>query len=98
MYGGEQSLWVCVAAMHMEGSAARWVQSNERQIKNMGWHCFFEMLHELFGRDQHEAFIRQLGLVTEYVDQFSTQVDQLAACEPNANPLHYATIFVDGLK
>jgi hypothetical protein len=61
-------------------------------------------LHDRFGRDQHEALIRQLfhirqvGSVTEYVDQFSTLIDQLVAYEPNTNPLHYATRFVDGLR
>jgi hypothetical protein len=104
MYGVELSLWVHVAAMHVEGSAASWVQSTERQIRSMGWDHFCDMLRERFGRDHHEAFIRQLfhicqsGSVTEYVDQFSTLVDQLAAYEPNTNPLHYATRFVDGLR
>jgi hypothetical protein len=87
--------------MHVEGSAC-WVQSIERRIRSMGWDRFYTLLHDHFGRDQHESFIRQLfhirqsGSVTEYVDQFSTLVDQLAAYEPNANPLHYATRFVDG--
>jgi hypothetical protein len=63
----------------------------------MGCDRFCALLYDRFGRDQHEAFIRQLfhirqsGSVIEYVDQFSTLVDQLAAYEPNANPLHYAT-------
>jgi hypothetical protein len=104
MYDVEQSPWVSVTVMHVEGSAVRSVQSTERQIRNMGWHHFCEMLHERFSHDQHEAFIhqrfhiRQSGSVTEYVDQFSTLVDQLATYEPNANPLHYTTRFVDGLK
>jgi hypothetical protein len=36
--------------------------------------------------------------VTEYVDQFSILIDQLVAYEAEANPLYYATRFVDGLK
>jgi hypothetical protein len=60
MYGVEQSLWVRIAAMHVEGPVVRWVQSAERQIKNVGWHHFCEMLHERFDHDQHEAFICQL--------------------------------------
>jgi hypothetical protein len=61
------------------------------------------MVHDRFGHDQHEALIRQLfhicqvGSVAEYVDHFLGLVDQLAACESNANPLYYAMCFVDGL-
>jgi hypothetical protein len=36
--------------------------------------------------------------VTEYVDKFSTLVDQLVAYESNANLLYYAMRFVDGLR
>jgi hypothetical protein len=45
------------------------------------------MIHDCFGRDQHEALIRQLfhikqsGAVAEYVKQFSALVDQLSAYE-----------------
>jgi hypothetical protein len=48
MYDVEQSLWVRVTAMHVEGFTARWVQSTERQIRNMGWDRFCDMLHERF--------------------------------------------------
>ncbi len=62
------------------------------------------MVHEHFGRDQHEALIRQLfhirqsGSVTEYVDLSSSLVDRLAAYESQTNPLYYVMHFVDGLK
>jgi hypothetical protein len=36
--------------------------------------------------------------MTNYVDHFSTLIDQLAAYETNANPLYYAIEFVDGLR
>jgi hypothetical protein len=90
--------------MHVEGPAVHWVQSTKRQIRNMCWHRFCEMLHKRFSHEQCETFIPQLfhicqsSSVARYVDQFSTLVDQLAAYEPNANLLHYATRFVDGLK
>jgi hypothetical protein len=41
--------------------------------------------------------MHQKGTVTEYVEEFSTLVDQLAAYESEANPLYYAMHFVDGL-
>jgi hypothetical protein len=62
------------------------------------------MVHDRFGRDQHEALIRQLfhirrlRSVAEYVEKFSTLVDQLAAYEADANPLYYTMHFVGGLR
>jgi hypothetical protein len=58
MYGVESSLWVRVATMHLEGTAARWLQSHERQVKQADWNAFCSMIHDRFGRDQHEALIR----------------------------------------
>jgi hypothetical protein len=46
---------------------------------------FCTMVHDRFGRDQHEALIRQLfhirqlGTIAEYVEKFSTLADQFAA-------------------
>jgi hypothetical protein len=104
MYGMEYSLWIKVASMHFEGAAARWFQSHEKCVRDIPWDSFCAMVHERFGRDQHEALIRQLfhikqlGSVSEYVEQFSTPVDQLVAYESDANPLYYAMWFVDGVK
>jgi hypothetical protein len=104
MYGVEESLWISVASMHLEGVVARWFQSVERRLSAASWGEFCASLHERFGRDRHEALIRQLfhicqqGSVTEYVDQFSTLIDQLATYEAEANPLYYTMRFVDGLK
>jgi hypothetical protein len=62
------------------------------------------MLLDHFGRDHHEALIRQLfhirqsGSVAAYVEQFFELVDQLAMYDLEANPLYYAMRFVDGLK
>jgi hypothetical protein len=62
------------------------------------------MLHDRFGRDQHEVLFRQLfhirqsGTVADYVECFSALVDQLAAYDTNDNPLHYTMCFVDGLR
>jgi hypothetical protein len=104
MYGVELSLWVQVASMHLEGLAARWLQSVERRLKHANWHEFCSLIHDRFGRDQHDALIHQLfhmrqeGFVTEYVDQFSALVGQLSAYESKANLLYYAMRFVDGLR
>jgi hypothetical protein len=103
MYGVEKSLWIKVASMHLEGAAGRWFQSVERKV-DTSWTEFCSMLHDRFGRDQHEALIRQLfhirqsGTVTEYVEQFAGLVDQLAAYESGADPIYYAMRFVDGLR
>jgi uncharacterized protein (DUF4213/DUF364 family) len=49
------------------------------------------LIHQLF-------HIKQIGSVVEYVDKFSTLVDQLAVYESNANPLYYTMCFIDGLR
>jgi hypothetical protein len=61
------------------------------------------MVHDHFGHNQHEALIHQLFHIrqvgtTQYVDHFSSLVDQLAAYEVELNPMSYATRFVDGLR
>jgi hypothetical protein len=104
MYGVETSIWVKVVSLHFEASAARWLQSVEHRIRGISWEQLCSMVHDHFGRDQHEALIRQLfhirqsGTVVEYVDQFLELVDQLASYEPGTNQLYYAMIFVDGLR
>jgi hypothetical protein len=102
MYGVESSIWIRVAAMHMDGVAAHWLQSTEHRIRSASWSQFCSC--DQFSQDQHEALIRQLfyihqkGIVTEYVEEFSTLVDQLVAYESKANPLYYAMGFMDGLR
>jgi hypothetical protein len=90
--------------MHLDGAVARWFQSAERRLRDVGWSEFCARVHDRFRRDQHEAHIRQLfhicqtASVSEYVEQFSVLVDQLAAYDSDPNPLYYAMRFVDGLK
>jgi hypothetical protein len=85
MYEVESSLWIKVASMHLEGAAARWFQSAERRLRDASWTEFCAKVHDRFGRDQHEALIRQLfhirqtSSVSEYVEQFLSLIDQLAA-------------------
>jgi hypothetical protein len=73
-------------------------------VCSMSWEQFCSALHDRFGRDQHEALIRQLfhikqsGTVAEYVDRLSALVDQLTAYESTDNPLFYTMRFVDGLR
>jgi hypothetical protein len=104
MYVVENSLWIHVASMHFEGSAARWLQSVEHRISSLSWGELCSLLHDHFGRDQHEVlirqmfYIRQVGLVADYVEHFSVLVDQLAAYEATDNLLHYAMRFIDVLK
>jgi hypothetical protein len=104
MYEVEQSMWIKVASMHLEGVATRWFQSVELRVRSVTWEKLCALVHDRFGRDQHEALIRQLfhirqsGSVAEYIEQFLVLIDQLAAYESDANPLYYAMRFVDGLK
>lgn len=62
------------------------------------------MLHERFGRDQHQILIRRMfhihqeSTVTDYVERFSGLIDQLKAYNPNIDMIYYTTHFVDGLR
>jgi hypothetical protein len=104
MYETEYHMWVKVASMHFEGKAHRWLQSVERRLRFMSWEEFCELIHERFGREQHESLIRQLfhirqlGPVSEYVEQFASLVDELAAYESRTDPLYYTMRFIDGLR
>jgi hypothetical protein len=51
MYGVESSLWIRVASMHFEGSAARWLQSVEHRISSLTWAELCSLLHDRFDRD-----------------------------------------------
>jgi hypothetical protein len=46
--------------MYFDGPAARWLQSVESKAQYTNWDPFCKMVHDRFGRDQHEILIRQL--------------------------------------
>ncbi|KAK3126898.1 hypothetical protein QOZ80_7AG0564790 [Eleusine coracana subsp. coracana] len=104
MYGVASHMWIKVVSMHFVGVAARWLQPADKRIKSCSWNEFCSMIHDRFGRDQHEALIRQLfhikqtESVAHYVKKFLELVDQLAAYESPTDPLYFAMHFVDGLK
>lgn len=81
MYGVDKSVWVSVSSMYFDDATARWLQSIERKIPSMDWEVFCKLIHDRFGRDQEESFIRQLfhikqtGSVAEYVQHFTELVD-----------------------
>jgi len=62
------------------------------------------MLHEHFGRDQHQILIHRMfhihqeSTVTDYVEHFSELIDQLKAYNPTIDMIYYTTRFVDGLR
>lgn len=70
----------------------------------MSWEEFCGLIHDRFGKEQHESLIRQLfhirqsGSVADYVEQFASRVDELAAYESCTDPLYYTVRFIDGLK
>lgn len=84
-------------------TAARWLQSVQPKLSTTTWEEFCNWIVVRFGRNQHQALLRQLyhihqlDSVANYVDKFSELIDQLAAYEPNINNLHYTTRFIDGL-
>lgn len=67
------------------------------------WQCFCRLIHQRFGRDQHELLIRQLyhikqtSSVQDYIERFTELVEQLKAYT-TPDPLYYTTRFMDGLQ
>jgi hypothetical protein len=59
---------------------------------------------QCFDREQHESLFRQLfhisqsGSLSDYVEQFASLVDELAAYVSRTDPFYYSMCFVDGLK
>jgi hypothetical protein len=104
MYSVETPMWIRVATMHFTSSAKRWLQSVEHLLPTIDWSTFCTMIHDRFGRDQHELILRQLfhikqtSTVTEYVEKFTKLVDQLKSYNPNFDTLSLITRFVDGLR
>jgi hypothetical protein len=90
--------------MYFDGSAARWLQSVENKARHVSWENFCKLVHDRFGRDQHENLIRQLfhikqtGSVADYVEEYAQLVDQLAAYTSTTDPLYYTLRFIDGLR
>jgi hypothetical protein len=104
MYDVHPCVWIKVSIRQFDGRAARWLQSVERRLKQLSWNEFCALLHDRFGREQHESLIRQLfhikqvGSVTEYVEHFASLVDELTAYESRTDPLYYTMRFIDGLR
>jgi hypothetical protein len=100
----DKSNWVRIASMYFDKAAARWLQSIEHRAKYLDWTAFCQLVHDRFGRDQHELLIRQLlhikqtGSVVEYVEEFSQLVDQLGAYTSHTDPMFYTLRFIDGLR
>jgi hypothetical protein len=103
LYGTQRSLWITIATMQFEGAAARWLQSVQRKLPSTTWEEFCGWIVVRFGRNQHQALLRQLyhihqdTTVVDYVDRFSGLMDQLAAYEPHLDTIHFTTRFLDGL-
>ena len=95
----DPALWVKLVGMHFTGAAARWIQSVDSKLKQLSWPLFCKLLHDRFGRDQHETLLRQMfhihqtSTVVDYVDRFSALMDELAAYESNTD-ICFTTLLV----
>lgn len=104
MYTIDPTRCVKVSGMHFTGLAARWIQSIDSKLKSLSWPEFCKLLHDWFGRDQHEILLRQLfhikqtTTVVDYVDRFAALMDHLAPYDSCNDMLYFTTRFVDGLR
>lgn len=97
MYHVEPDAWIKVASMHLSPLVACWFQSIERKYPDLSWRHLCKLLHERFSKNQHQLLIRQLfrikqnDSVAEYIEQFSSLVDQLSAYESDGSFIfHYS--------
>ncbi|CAN6294759.1 unnamed protein product [Urochloa humidicola] len=104
LYDVDASRWVTLATMHVSPAASRWVSSVTGKLKSCSWSEFSKMFLSRFGREHHELLVRQFlvikqsGSVSEYVEQFSSLVDQLIAYGSETDPLYHTMRFIEGLK
>ncbi|CAN6333957.1 unnamed protein product [Urochloa humidicola] len=104
MYQVDPADWLRVSSMHFAPLVARWFQAIERKHTSLSWPLFCRLLHDRFGKEQHENLLRQLfrikqtGSVAEYIEEFSSIVDQLDAYDLVSDPLYFTTRFVEGLR
>nr|ACR36904.1 unknown [Zea mays] len=104
MYQVDPAVWIRVISMHLSPTVACWFQAIQRRYVELRWPLFCKLLMDRFGRDQHQALLRQLfrirqtGSVEEYITRFSTLMDQLSAYEAMTDPLYFTTRFVEGLR
>ncbi|CAN6291984.1 unnamed protein product [Urochloa humidicola] len=104
MYRVDPSDWIRVSSMHLSPSVARWFQAIECKHPKLSWPVLCKLLHERFGKEQHQTLLHQLfrimqsGTVSDYIDEFTSIVDQLDAYESVSDPLYFTTRFVDGLR
>jgi hypothetical protein len=90
--------------MHMAPAIACWFQAVLLRHPKLSWPLFCQLLHEHYGKDQYQLLLRQLfriqqlGNVSEYIEQFSSLVDQLSIYQSAGDPLYFVTRFVEGLR
>jgi hypothetical protein len=93
-----------MVVMHFEGAPLYWVQAMEYRIREMDWESLCVALNTRFGRDQHNALIRQFyhirqtSSVIEYVEQFDQLMHQLLEHENQFTSAMITTRFIDGLR
>jgi hypothetical protein len=104
MYNVESHRWIKFATMRFTKAVARWLQSVDLRLRRANWDEFARMLLDRFGREHQELMLRQLfnikqlGSVSEYVEQFSGPVDQSTSYGHSTDPLYFTMCFIDGLK
>ncbi|RLM69686.1 uncharacterized protein C2845_PM17G07550 [Panicum miliaceum] len=104
IYGVPSVMWVKLATMNFNGSAAFWLHTMYAILVNSSWSELCLAVCNWFEREHHSQLIRQFfhmkqyGSVTEYVEQFDSLVHQLLAHDSSMQQIVITNRFVDGLK
>uniref|UniRef100_A0ACD5X0Q7 Uncharacterized protein n=1 Tax=Avena sativa TaxID=4498 RepID=A0ACD5X0Q7_AVESA len=104
MYRVHESYWVSMAIINFQGPASIWLQAVRTKILGLTWSSFCDLLCTRFGRDRHQALIRQFyaihqtSSVTEYAERFETLMNHLMTYYDAIHPLYFLTRFIEELR
>lgn len=96
--------WVSYGTSQFVGAAATWLESFLAKSPQAGWEELVLAVQARFMRNQHQVLLRRLyhiaqsGSVEDYVQRYSSLVDQITAYDARSDPLNLLTRFLDGLK
>ncbi|CAM0872822.1 unnamed protein product [Alopecurus aequalis] len=98
-------LWVTWASFHMEGRAAVWMLTQDKEnLEQGGWDRFCQAVQERFGPNDYQRKLRALrelrqeGTVAEYRDRFEELMCHVMSYNHGMGMIFQVTMFIMGLQ
>lgn len=102
-WGTPTEHWIQYGTSQFSGAAATWLEAFLTKFPEAEWTEFVQAVQARFLRNQHQVLLRRLyriqqtSTVEDYVQRFSSLVDQISAHTSHPDQLNYLTRFLDGL-